>query len=283
MPRLFVFAYPEEAAPYIHHFSPKHLFQIKNIQCLYSESHRCYLLITGSGSIHMSVALTIFFERFSHLKNDIVCFNIGIAGSYKRPLHHIFYASKISNYHNEKTFYPDIFIQYSLAELISIEFPADEKIMLAYPDAMFDMEGFAFANTLKFFVHNHQIHCIKFISDNNGIIQDMDNTISAYHCKTDEVLTLSENITHTIHTFFHSLSKDSENKNNFAEIDNITNTLPLTQSQKHQLKKAALFFLKKHPFSELNNVLSLYPLHSALSKREKKQALQNILKTLYHV
>lgn len=283
IPRLFVFAYPEESAPYTQYFSPKHLFQIKNIQCSYSEKYQSYILVAGSGSIHISVALSVFFEKFSHLKNEIVCFNIGIAGSYKKPLHQIFYASKIVNYHNEKTFYPDIFVKHPMAELVSIEFPADKKIMSAYPDAMFDMEGFAFANTLKFFAHNHQIHCIKFISDNDGIIRDIDETMAAYHSKTDEILALTDNITKIIYDFFHTSSEYAENKSYVTEIENIANHLPLTQSQKYQFKKAALFFLKNHHLSDLHKVLSDYSLHAVMSKRERNRAFQSILKTLYNV
>lgn len=276
--KLFAFAYPQEAQPFIELFSPKHLFQLKTIQCLYAEKHQIYFLITGSGSINTSVALTAFFERNSGLKDNILCFNIGIAGSRNKQLYTVYLASKISNYHTFQSFYPDIFVKTNYAELITIQFPADKKIMAVYPNAMFDMEGFAYAYTLKFYVQNHQIHCIKFISDNDGSIKNPEELLQVYFCQASTILQIINSITATYTKFFSS-------KNIIpAELYTFIENLPFTFSQKIQLKDAALFYLKNnHTISDIYSHFQKYKWNDIKIKKDRNILFEKMIKELYRV
>jgi len=280
LPKLFVFAHFEEAQPFLNTFPSKLHFQLKTIQCYHSEENNVYILITGSGFFNISVALSVFFERYAYLKKDILTFNIGIAGSFNKDLYQVFYISKITNYHTLHSFYPDVFIPFPIAELVSIEFPANKKIMAAYPDALFDMEGYAFATASKFFLKNHQIHCIKFVSDNDGCIQDMDELLNRYELSANSMLSMVQQIEKEVQAYF----KEEENFD--EEVQNIVSKwsekLHLTHSQKIQLHKA-LMYCKQHN----KNIDFIHSLNfgdtKKISKHKRNKYFQNILKQLYYV
>ncbi len=278
-PKLLVFAYPQEAEPFLKFNNPTFLFHLKHIQYYFSEQNNTYIIICESGSINTSVALSIFFEKFSSLKNNILCFNIGIAGSYTLPLYQIFLASKVTNYHHLKSFYPDIFIKTNYAPLMSIEFPANADIMKSYSEYMFDMEAWAFVSTLKFFVKNHQIHCIKFISDNNGQIDDIFQLLENYQNQTEKMIDLINNITSD---YQKHQNISSSSKTEF--IQQIITNLPLTQSQQVQLSKA-LQYAVQHNLNEqqIQNIIQQYNFTSTKHKKEKNQIFKNLLNHLYNV
>ncbi|MCX7728055.1 MAG: hypothetical protein N2203_01155 [Bacteroidia bacterium] len=277
-PKLLVFAHPQEAAPFIEKYSCNTLFQLKTIQCLYSENNQIYFLITSGGAVNTSVALSVFFERFSTLKNNILCFNIGIAGSFNKPIYHWHYISKITNYHNNKSFYPDIFIKANYAEIMTIEFPANKKIMSVYPDVLFDMEAFAFANTLKFFVQNHQIHCIKFVSDNDGVIKDIHELLSHYQKQLSEALNIIQDIENIFTT------KLVQNADTEKELKIIIESLPVTQSQQSQFKKAAVYYLQHNgSLNQIRQIINEHHLHTIKIKSEKNSIFRKILNQLYNV
>lgn len=279
IPKLLVFAYPQEAESFLKFYNTTFLFHLKHIQYHFSEQNNTYIIICESGSINTSVALSIFFEKFSSLKNNILCFNIGIAGSYTLPLYQIFLASKVTNYHHLKSFYPDIFIKTNYAPLMSIEFPANADIMKLYSQYMFDMEAWTFVNTLKFFVKNHQIHCIKFISDNNGQIEDIFQLLEKYQNQTKRIIDLINNITSEYEKYQNT---SSSSKADF--IQQIITPLALTQSQKTQLSKA-LHYALTHQLSEqqIRDIIHHYNFKSIKHKREKNQIFKNLLNHLYNV
>ncbi|GAB4451808.1 MAG: hypothetical protein OHK0036_12640 [Bacteroidia bacterium] len=278
-PKLLVFAYPQEAEPFQKFYNTTFLFHLKHIQYYYSEQNNTYIIVCESGSINTSVALSVFFERFASLKNNILCFNVGIAGSYTLPLFEIFLASKVTNYHHLKSFSPDIFIKTNYAPLMSIEFPANAKIMKSYPEYMFDMEAWAFVSTLKFFVKNHQIHCIKFISDNNGQIDDIFQLLENYQNQTNKIIGLINQISSEYEKYQHT---SSSSKTEF--IQQIITNLPLTQSQQVQLSKALQYAMQHHlNEQQIQNIIQQYNFNSTKHKREKNQIFKNLLNHLYNV
>lgn len=281
LPKLLVFAYPDEAQVYLNHFPAKSLFQLKNIHCLINEKENVYILITGSGFENVSVAISVFFERYYHLKENILCFNIGIAGSYGQPLYSVFYASKITNYHTLKSFYPDVFIKTSMAELMSILFPANKKIMKHYPDALFDMEAYAFANTCRFFVKNHQIHCIKLVSDKDGKIMDLFQLLEQYEHKATEVLSIIYQIEQQVKQFF----KDNNTKVVYDTIiaQTFSQKMRLTVSQQNQLNKAIQYYLHHYSKDSLETIFQSALNTEIKSKQERNQFFQQILNQLYNV
>lgn len=275
---LFVFAYYPEALPFIKLYSFKLIFQLKNIRCWYAGKENMYVLVTGGGSVYTTAAISVFFEKFPSLKKDALCVNIGIAGSFKKPLHQTFYACKISNYHNNKTFYPDVFIKSNMAEVISIEFPANDEIMSAYPDALFDMEAYSFAGTCKLFVENHQIHCFKFVSDNDGVIKDEFEMWQHYEAQSSYILQHIQQIEKTIQSFFQNTQDITQ------ELHHIISQLPITQTQKHQLHKAAMFYLSRQSnLNNFNNLLNEHNLSAYKHKSQKNKAFQKLLNILYNV
>ncbi|GIV27201.1 MAG: hypothetical protein KatS3mg027_1015 [Bacteroidia bacterium] len=280
LPKLFVFAYSEEAQPFLAIYPSKTLFQLKNIQCLLNEKENIYTLIAGSGFENVVVALSVFFERFHHLKNNIICFNIGIAGSYGKSLYSIHYASKITNYHTLKSFYPDIFIKTAMSELISISFPADRKIMKQYPEALFDMEAYSYATTCRYFVKNHQIHCIKFVSDNDGKISDMFYLLEQYENKTKDILNLVQQVEQKVEKFFtYKISKNIDT----SFLQEFSRKMHLTFSQQNQLNKAIQFYLHQHTNEDIENILNSDLSAEITSKKERNQHFQQLLNKLYNV
>lgn len=281
LPKLFVFAYPEEAQVYLNHFPSKPLFQLKNIQCLINEKEQVYSLITGSGFENVVVAISVFFERCNHLRKNILCFNIGIAGSYGQPLYSVFYASKITNYHTLKSFYPDVFLKTSTAELMSILFPANEEIMKHYSNALFDMEAYAFANTCRYFVKNHQIHCLKFVSDKDGKISDMFQLLEQYENKATEILSIIHLIEQHVEKFF-TTNNPSKNFDTTIQQE-LSQKLRLTFSQQHQLNKAIQYYLHHYSKDSLETIFQSVMNTEIQSKQERNQVFQQILKQLYNV
>ncbi len=278
--KLLVFAYLEEARPFIEYYSSRYLYNLKTIQCLFSEQHNTYILITGGGFHSTSVAITSFFERYSRVEKDIICFNIGIAGSFKLPLYEVFYASKIINYHNYKSFYPDVFIKAPYAELMSIEFSADKKIMQQYPEAMFDMEAYSFVSACRYFVKNHHIHCIKFISDNNGIISDMFEMLNAYKKVFPKFLEIIDSIIEKIHPSHLSVDQDIANMHilhDFAEKHSFT------YSQKRILDRAARYYVHYHSIDDLHHLLQQYANVKTKLKSERDNLFEEIINLLYYV
>lgn len=281
IPKLIVFAYLEEAQPFIDYYSCVHLFQLKNIQYLFSEKYNTYIIITGGGFFATSVAISVFFERYNKLNTNIICLNIGIAGSYKLPLYQVFYASKVMNYHNHKCFYPDIFIQTNYAELMSIEFPATKEIMQIYPNYMFDMEAYAFVSAVRYFVSNHFIHCIKFISDHNGLISNMYEMSEAYKHSSQQILALINVIVEK--TFTSSLSKQKEIFIDEKTITDITKCYHLTYSQQETLRKALKYYLYYHSKQELHTLLQKFLNIEIKYKHERNTVFDKLLNALYNV
>lgn len=281
MHKIFVFAHYEEAESWIKTFPVQHLlFSLKNIQYLQSKNQEYSFIITGQGFYAMSVALSVFFQKYPTLKDSAVCFNIGIAGSYTLPLYEVFCASKITNYHTQKSFYPDIFYDAPFTELISIEFPASQKIMKQFPSAAFDMEAYSFAHTLKYFVKNHQIHCIKFISDHDGYIHDIDELMNKYHQKTSYILQIIEKIENKLQKYFSSHINHSEWH---EEIRRIAHYMRLTHSQTQMLFKLSQFYIQHHSIEELMQILNQTHHIQILSKHQRNQYFQHIINQLSHV
>lgn len=279
MNRVLHFAYFEEAQPFINYYGAERLFEIKNIQLFFSESHRIYCLISGQGALNTAVATSIFFEKFISDPKKIICFNIGIAGGFNLPLHEIFYITKITNYHHLKSFYPEVYIKSNYAELMSIEFPADENIMMLYPHILFDMEGYAFATSLKYFVQNHQIHCIKFVSDNDGKIADINHLIDIYTKKLKSFIDITDAITN-------EYEKVCMNKNNHHEqvLHSYIENMDITFSQKQQLFKALKYALIHNKnISLFINDMFVKTLNATVSKHEKKQIINKLISDLYNV
>jgi hypothetical protein len=277
LPKLFVFAHFEEAHPFLNAFPSKSLFQLKTIQCYFAEENNIYILITGQGFFNVSVAISVFFERHPQLKKDILCFNVGIAGSFNKSLYDLFYISKIINYHTLLCFYPDVFIHFPMVELVSIEFPADRTTMSAYPDALFDTEGYAYATACRFFLKNHQIHCIKLVSDNDGCIKDVDELLHHYESTVPSVISVVHQLENEVSSFF-------KKQNTFEEdihkiVSKLTETFHLTHSQKEQLHKALIY--SKQNNKDLEFIYSFG--ERKISKKERKKHFYQILKRLYCV
>lgn len=176
MKPLLVFAHWEEAKTLIQHCGAKKIHS-PHFYRHYS-SEREDLLITGMG-IFSIMASTVHYLT-NHKENHLIL-NIGLAGSYRRPLYSWNAISSV-HFSHLKTYYTDAVLPSLVyAPLQTVVKPASEEEMKRMPDFLFDMEGYGFLESARRFVEKHRIHLIKFVSDRNGRMDSIKNALETYN------------------------------------------------------------------------------------------------------
>lgn len=96
-----------------------------------------------------------------------ILLNIGIAGHQNYAVGDIFLADKITNFDNNKNYYPPLIFSPCCPTATLTTF---NKPQQTYPEfALCDMEASAFYETASRFSSSELIHCLKVISDNEAM------------------------------------------------------------------------------------------------------------------
>lgn len=172
---LLVFATIQEAKPFIEITDAKSNRKRPFIHTATDENTS--ILITGIGVFNASIRLT---EYLSTQPLPSLVVNIGMAGSFGLIQDQWYKASAIS-YYDSKTHYTDIICrEEKYAHLHTVNTPADKVKMAENPNWMYDMEAYGLFASARYFLNHHQFQIFKYISDRDGSLVSIKNSLSGY-------------------------------------------------------------------------------------------------------
>lgn len=283
--KVFVFATIQEANPLLKQTNFTGVLQQKNINIYFNENKNTYVIITGIGFISPAVAISIFYKTFVELANNSIVFNVGFAGSYSLPKYSFYLVSKVTNFHTNDSFYPSLLLQPSecnYANLYSIMHVATSDIMKSHKNTLFDMESYAIAKSCQYFIPNHHIHFIKFVSDSTGNFENKSELQENYEKEFANIYLVTDKIYNLIN--LESTNEKALESDIQKYLDEIQNFMALTKSQTIMLKKALAYLYNKNLLHDkikatINYIKSIQP----LNKSQRNQAFHKVIKFLYDI
>ncbi len=233
----FIIATHSEARPIIDLFRLKKI-KNQNKVSIYSNKNMS-VTITGIGKVNSAVGVIQTFYEVSQEMNNI-WINLGLAGHKDKKIGEIFSVSKISDYENNKFFYPFI-------NEFKIEY--DECISLGkekkeYNQSIFDMESSGFYDAAKKFSTKEFIQIIKVISDNES------NSIEFE--KKEKIYKLINKHKHKIFELCEYMKKlkNMTLKQNLKAIDHeyqsLIKNIKFTFTEKEQIKSLLNLYFSKY-------------------------------------
>lgn len=155
-------ALPCEAQPLIQHFKLPDLKEFDLFRIYQSKDKEISLTITGIGKLNMAAAVSYQHACLNTAASDI-WLNIGVAGHANIPLGEVRLVNKITDNHDNTTWYPQIIFNSpcKCTHLITLDKPSTD-----YQDSLYDMESSAFYQIAIRLGSAELIHCLKIISDN---------------------------------------------------------------------------------------------------------------------
>lgn len=178
-----------EAQPIIQHFKLTELKQFDLFRVYQSKDKEISLTITGVGKLNAAAAISYHHACLNTTGSDI-WLNIGVAGHADIPVGEIRLVNKITDEHDNISWYPQIIFKSPCAStnLITLDKPSTE-----YQDALYDMEASAFYQMAIRLGSAELIHCLKIISDNtehstSAVNADKVKTMVAARLQTIEKL-----------------------------------------------------------------------------------------------
>ncbi len=228
------------------------------------------LIGLGVGSRNISSRINIFFKKFK--KENIFFINIGVAGgsSIDTKIGEAFIINKINDDFSKKSYYPDILIKHLFKEKDITTVQNIVSNNSGHYNSLIDMESSMIFDTCKNLVSPHQISFIKIVSDYfNMNNQSFDSNY---------IKKLINNSINKIEKYFINLKLLNNKEVSILTIednvwlDNISNILSLTASQKQFIKHKAMGYRIKNPFKCLPNDKIGVP----ISKLNQKKILKKL-------
>jgi len=275
-----VVSHHHEARPLISYFQLKkdhssHYFEIY-------EKEDVALIISGIGKLNTAVAATHIVSRSQDSRKPLApntaLINVGICGSENRdfPLGQMALVNQIMDHDSGRRFYPDILISHTLQEAgietFSHGVRAEEADQISLE--LVDMEASGFYEAASRFLGPHQIHILKVISDYLGepsitgeyVQQLMERNTAVLAEYLDKVRQM------------HLQTQDIISSREYQLLEDITQNLHLTQTQRHDLIKWARQYKlrNKKDLGFLQGYTQIY----SRSKQERKQQIERIRKVL---
>jgi adenosylhomocysteine nucleosidase len=128
------------------------LYQLDEVACV----------VSGIGDLNMAAACAWAASRF---ENNKPCWiNLGIAGHKSLALGTTLVANQVYRQHHARAIYPVQIVKHELATACVISQTAEQTDY--HPDAVYDMEAYAFLHSCSHFTPLELCTCIKVISDN---------------------------------------------------------------------------------------------------------------------
>ena len=155
-------ALPCEAEPLIQHFKLSDIKEFDLFRIYQSKDKEISLTTTGIGKLNMAAAVSYQYACLKTSAADI-WLNIGVAGHATLSLGEARLVNKITDEHDDTSWYPQIIFNSPCAStnLITLDKPSTD-----YQDALYDMEASAFYQLAIRLGTAELIHCLKIISDN---------------------------------------------------------------------------------------------------------------------
>lgn len=233
------------------------------------------LVISGVGMITSACCVTYILTKYGYNENDHFI-NIGIAGC-KNSMYDctICLINKIIDITTNKTFYPDILYKHSFIEktitTVPISINASNDL-----DMVYDMESSAIYQAAIKYLHQHQIHFIKIISDQlkpNIVTKELILNIIQNSC--EPILNYINNILENNNLL---LKKDLLSKSEQKIIQLIINNLNFTKTMSIEFVKYIRYF--KLINSNID-ILNKYKNIKVANKNEGKKYYNEILQQLF--
>lgn len=167
--KLIVCALYIEAKPFIHHYKLKPIPSPSGIQVF--KNKNLILVISGTSKVASACATTYALTKFSDIQNTI---NIGLCGSFKHTIGTLLSIDQILDHDTQRSFYPDIHksdIQRESIVTVSRPITDQKSLVISHWGdgnnriTNFDMEAAGFYEAASNFLHTHQIHILKIVSD----------------------------------------------------------------------------------------------------------------------
>ena len=155
-------ALPCEAEPLIQHFKLSAIKEFDLFRIYQSKDKEISLTTTGIGKLNTAAAVCFQHACLKTSASDI-WLNIGVAGHANLALGEARLVNKITDEHDNATWYPQIIFNSPCksTHLITLDKPSTD-----YQDALYDMEASAFYQMAIRLGTAELIHCLKIISDN---------------------------------------------------------------------------------------------------------------------
>ena len=167
----------KEANPFIKFYNLKKDLNSNKFQIFKNDT--ITLIISGSGKIKASVAITYLICNYKFSSSDILI-NIGICGAKNNKdtnIGDIFLINKIFDFDEKRTYYPDLILNNNFKES-SIE--THSRVVTSSENIennLVDMESSSIYVSSSTFLNQHQIIFIKIISDFLNNIQNLNINI----------------------------------------------------------------------------------------------------------
>ncbi|MFN4299030.1 MAG: hypothetical protein ACK4EX_04755 [Thermaurantimonas sp.] len=269
MKTLLVFAHWEEARHVVRYFDARSI----NCPAFYKRfSCDSYdIIVTGIGILNMQAAVIHYFSTES--KADCAL-NVGFAGSASKTLHSWYAASSVHCTPFKAHYLDPVFSKSPYAPLHTVHQPATESQMKNKPDSLFDMEGYGFVTGAKRFLQIHQIHLLKFVSDRDGKLESVKNSLKDYNESViNTIETALAEINHIIHLAGDlRLYYDLE-----TSVKDFSNKQRLSFTQTQQLLEYCMYLVNAKQKHRVNSVLA----ESYLNIPDRDKRFEEICTRLY--
>ena len=281
--KLVITALPIEAQSLIKHFNLKKDLRSQKIPFYFSE--KICLAISGVGKIKAAIATTFALTKIE-IKEELIIFNFGICGTPDSRLSKgtLCWVNRITDASTGRNYLPEALLKHALPErsLVSYDKPIrkNKRISVNIEKnqrfSLVDMEASGFFAAAQVFLPPEKIICIKLVSDH---LEDQ------FLEKTLVTQWIEKTLNPIIELFERSnaliLSSKKLSTKNEKILQSLEEKLCLTSTQSHQLKKAAMAYLKRSNSQGTSLDFLFADLPSPRNKSERNVHFKIIQEKLY--
>lgn len=248
------------------------------------------LIITGTGELKASIAITYLFTHYVTGPHDLLL-NFGLCGAKDTsiPIGTAYLCHKIKDYGTKRDLYPDMLMSLPFLESSIETCPCPVGSVLA-PDLvrepLFDMESYAVMFAATYYMQPQQMMFLKVVSDHADVTP-------SHQLSKDQ---LTAYLSDAVNRLLDCLSANFPNQNYYPnepepitltslekeQYDTISEQLHLSATMKHTLMQHITYYKCRHTLAEA--LLSSFvqdPAHrSCKSKAEGKQYFEQLKSSL---
>lgn len=280
--KLIITALPIEAQPLIKSFSLKKDLRSQKIPLYFGED--LYLAVSGVGKIKSAIATTFALSKIGE-KESLILFNFGICGTTDGKLSTgtFCWVNKIRDASTGRNYFPEALLTHGFPEysLVTHDRPVKKEIARIKENSrediahLVDMEASGFFAAAQAFLPPERIICVKIVSDHlEGRLLEKKLLTQWIECSLPNMVQLFEQSNTLI------LSEKRLSPETKKQLESIEKKLRLTSTQSHQLKKAAMVYLKRKCSHHRLDFL-LPHCRSPKSKSERNACFKKIQEALY--
>ena len=272
---LFIFALLPEAQPFLQRLKLKKHSPGNRLEIYLNDEYA--VLITGIGKVPAAVR-TARALQLPELADVLRVVNLGICGcgDLTAPVGKCFLINNIKEMATGRTFFPDMLERHSFAEgtLITVDRPQQGGPDESMATVLYDMEAAGIFQAASSFISVDRLHFLKVVSDHlDGGLLGKEAVEELLESVADEVLNFvcALPTAGPIHVI---------NQAEHAALDNLQQTLRLTQTQSVQVRDLATAFLLS---GGVGLVEKLFAAANNSPKTPTKTSRKIALKELHHV